>query len=197
MFTLLSTLNIFFILIKTLGTTVSIYPSADAFPYMVKRDGWCNQGLSNYCYARKPLNVLDLVESIQKRVLDSLMDLDRLKRAKTISWYQKSVASTGLMLPDIFDSVTVALWGAELAASTKAQDTTKWSMQMYWIDMLLTLANSDEVPKDIAMLANGQIFKILASVQTAMATTGIENDLRYPLLRSLIVKLQAYRYLVA
>jgi hypothetical protein len=181
--------------LRVLSDDKDLFPQPGAVPFMLGPSGEC-EGLFRYCLGRAPPQLLRRMDEGRIKVLQNLMDEARLERVRMAEWVLKSKGAVNpLSVSSLMARVSNAIWGAQLAASTRVGNSRNWSLQLAWVDMLLKLAARGQLgnlPWEIAAAAAGELGRIQASVE------GVTLDpagASYPLLKAVIVKLQTANFI--
>jgi hypothetical protein len=167
-------------------------------PYMLEKDGMCT-GLYQYCLARHPSDVMTVVDDGRKTILQMLFHPTRLERLRQGAWVLDALGQDALTPTLLFETVTEGLWGTGLAASDRVLVQRNWGMQLYWVELLLQLAAADEreLPRDVATVASGELFRLYDSIQAELQAADATRAAARPLLRTVLVKLRANDFVPA
>ena len=176
-----------------------ILPQPDAVPWMLEKGGECS-GLYQYCLARSPVDVVKAIDDGRMSLMTQLFAPERLERLRTADWVltatlEEDEESFGV--GDLFDQMTLALYGANPGASVRAAESRNWNLQIYWVEMLLELAGAtpEELSREVAALAAAQLFHIQESIDAVLADgTVTKASKAYPLFRTLQVKFREKSY---
>ncbi|CAM9148332.1 unnamed protein product, partial [Phaeothamnion confervicola] len=144
-----------------------LFAAAASQPYLVKLGGQC-EGLEEYCLAVEPYDVFAKMTLVRKAVLVSLFDAARLSRVRLqhdgAAATPTAAAGAGegdaLGLPELFGNVTAAIFGEGLFLGERVTQQAHWELQLYYSDLLLTLAASsaEKVEREVAAVATGQLY---------------------------------------
>ncbi|KAG5189409.1 hypothetical protein JKP88DRAFT_271590 [Tribonema minus] len=143
------------------STSVDFLPEPTALPLMVQTGGVC-EGIERYCLATEPYDVLTDLQTVREMILLNVLSLDRLDMVRLNSWGKQG--SSAFTIRELFTTLTDAIWGGGLIASTRAASPENWAIMLFWGDLLMAIAVA--IPSsggDIAAAAAGEAYRIAAS----------------------------------